>query len=272
MDHHDAERTDEHPEGATEPMEDFLRLEAHLARLQANRRPRRPPRLPLDQMRLYQTAALFRAAAPGAAAPDPTFAARLYARVEREWGHRRPMAGGQGSDQARAVSRRMLLAGGVTAAAAAAAGVVAGVGLDRTEQGPLLATLTSGKVELVPNGVWVALFLAAGLPVGSVRRFATEQVVGFVRYTAAGFEALSGACTHMGCLVAWNSTTRTFDCPCHGGRFLESGQVAAASPVVYRSLPAIKSRVQDGQVWVYLPPSHVNLSTFDPDPPVNAYR
>jgi Rieske Fe-S protein len=120
---------------------------------------------------------------------------------------------------------------------------------------------------MVTQGEWVAVTTVAALPVGAVKRFATNQIVGFVQHTSTGFLALSGACTHMGCLVAWNGAARTFDCPCHGGRFLADGSPAPSSSIAYRPLPTLNTRVEGEQVLVYLPSELQDSSgTNTPDP------
>jgi glycine/D-amino acid oxidase-like deaminating enzyme/nitrite reductase/ring-hydroxylating ferredoxin subunit len=45
------------------------------------------------------------------------------------------------------------------------------------------------------------------------------------RDDAGVLHPLSAVCTHLGCIVHWNSLEGTWDCPCHGSRFGTDGRV-----------------------------------------------
>ncbi|HEX2159083.1 MAG TPA: FAD-dependent oxidoreductase [Actinomycetes bacterium] len=57
-----------------------------------------------------------------------------------------------------------------------------------------------------------------------IRQLDGEKVAAY-RDEDGRLHAVSGRCTHLGCLVAWNAAERTWDCPCHGSRYTYEGKV-----------------------------------------------
>lgn len=47
----------------------------------------------------------------------------------------------------------------------------------------------------------------------------------------ATVHAFSANCTHLGCVLSWNSAEKTWDCPCHGARFDYDGKVIHAPAI-----------------------------------------
>jgi len=82
--------------------------------------------------------------------------------------------------------------------------------------------------------------------VGEVIPFRKERT--FIMRTEGGFLAISAICTHLNCIVNWNEMLKTFECPCHGAKFNQNGEVLEGPPP--RPLNLYKLQIVAGNVVV----------------------
>jgi Rieske Fe-S protein len=59
---------------------------------------------------------------------------------------------------------------------------------------------------------------------GAVLRRGVHRVAAY-RDEDGNLHERSAVCTHLACIVHWNSTEKSWDCPCHGSRFDAYGNV-----------------------------------------------
>lgn len=59
---------------------------------------------------------------------------------------------------------------------------------------------------------------------GAIVRDGTRKLAVY-RDDQGALHVVSAKCTHLGCVVHWNSAERSWDCPCHGSRFDTDGAV-----------------------------------------------
>lgn len=100
---------------------------------------------------------------------------------------------------------------------------------------------TGGKIETVFIGGKVTDF-----KVGEVVPFRKERT--YIVRTERGFLAISSVCTHLHCIVNWNAVIKEFECPCHGAKFNQNGEVLEGPPP--RPLDLYKLQIVAGNVVV----------------------
>ncbi len=59
---------------------------------------------------------------------------------------------------------------------------------------------------------------------GAVMRRGLKKIAVY-KNEAGDIYEFSAVCPHLGCIVDWNNTEKTWDCPCHGSRFQATGKV-----------------------------------------------
>jgi Rieske Fe-S protein len=82
-----------------------------------------------------------------------------------------------------------------------------------------------GSLEEVPRGE------------GALMRKGLTKVAVY-RDSAGNVTEVSAVCRHLGCLVHWNSSEKSWDCPCHGSRYAPDGHVVNGPAAT--GLPLVK--------------------------------
>jgi cytochrome b6-f complex iron-sulfur subunit len=195
-----------------------------------------------DDLEAVRAAIALRAGRPAADLPSDDFLAVLQERLREE---QEPLTARRG------LSRRAVIAAGGVAAA-----VAAGVAVDRTllSHNPAKGA-PAVAADLAPNdGAWVPVSSVSDVGGGPPQRFTTASVVGFVTEHEGNLVAVSGACTHLGCLLQPNPPAGRLDCPCHRTSFGYDGRVLFSQLDTRPApLPRIQARQHNGAVEVFVP-------------------
>lgn len=88
------------------------------------------------------------------------------------------------------------------------------------ESGEAIKHLIGGRVSHAASTSVDDLTPGQGRVIREGRNFVAAH-----RTTSGELIKVAAACTHLGCLVSWNSGDQTWDCPCHGSRFQSTGEV-----------------------------------------------
>ena len=206
------------------------------------RRPERFEATP-EEAEAMTAAAGLASAGVGADLPDKAALERIHARL------------GAALDDRPALDHRLSRRAWLRTAGAAAAAVVVGVGLDEVARSRQQAgTGGGGAATLMPdNGSWRPVAAVSTIPPGHAMTVSTASVDAVIINDGGDISAVSGVCTHLGCKLQPDDANRKLDCPCHQTAFGWSGKVLyyrlKAAPA---NLPRIPSRVNDGQVELYI--------------------
>jgi len=113
--------------------------------------------------------------------------------------------------------------------------------------GPHLAKLNLGVIkDFVKDRVQIPKVQdvsAVPLGEGQVVEIGGENVAVY-RGQDGVVHTISPVCTHAGCIVHWNAGEKTWDCPCHGGRYTPDGKVIEGPPV--KALAPVQVEVKAG--------------------------
>jgi Rieske Fe-S protein len=129
------------------------------------------------------------------------------------------------TDRRRALAR--LVTAGLGLIGAALAGLIGAVATPRTTRRVRRWRRAASTSDLPPDTP-----LAATLALRHADGWyeTRKDTIVYLDREGGSYRALSAACTHLGCRVAWNDAARQFHCPCHGGIYDREGRVVSGPP------------------------------------------
>ncbi|KVI10377.1 cytochrome b6-f complex Fe-S subunit [Cynara cardunculus var. scolymus] len=72
---------------------------------------------------------------------------------------------------------------------------------------------------------------------------------------------INAVCTHLGCIVPWNTVEKKFVCPCHGSQYNNDGKVLKGP--AHLSLALVHTDVDDDEKVVFVPWTETDFRTGD---------
>ena len=134
---------------------------------------------------------------------------------------------------------------------------------------PSIAYLLSPGLKAAEDDAWVDLGDVDGYPIGEPRlfEFTRTRVSGWerksvsygafvVRPDGEHVRVFSDICTHLGCRVSWHANLGHYVSPCHDGHFGLLGDNVSGPPP--RPLDEFAARLEEGRLWIQLPPFRRN--------------
>ena len=115
-----------------------------------------------------------------------------------------------------------------------------------------------GMILDIPEGPWKALRLRRDIQDRWKKSVVEESV--YLRRQGDRFEAVSGICTHTGCLV--QRAPSGFACPCHKSDFDEEGK--PTSGPAPRALDRMETKVEGGRLMLRFVKFRPGLATSEP--------
>lgn len=114
---------------------------------------------------------------------------------------------------------------------------------------PIIGFLIPPKVQSAGGGSRVLAGKLGELPAGTGKVVAMGSKPVIVMNSEAGVTAFSAVCTHLGCIVDFDPTTRDILCPCHDGHFSPASGVVLSGPPP-RPLAPVAISIEGDEIYL----------------------